>query len=272
MFSLKKINNVQVEPLKLKQVNLDKIKGKDLFPRLDCNIFLCAHQRSGKTTTIYKIIKDCTDKDTQIFIFCSNHNTDDAWKEIKKLIEDKGMFAEFFTSLMDDNNKINELELIMNDIQNPEEEEEEEEEPEFEYNECTHCYDHISVKIKKPKSEKKQSPKMLFIFDDYSHELKNKWIIKLLKEPSHYKAKVIISTQYIHDMEPGSREQINFWLIFKDQSRDKLDIIYKNASLKMPIELFYKIYDSVTEEKYHFLYIDKMNGELRKDFNHVINY
>ena len=269
MFSLKKINNVEIEPLKIKPINLDKIKGRDLFPKLYGNIFLCAHQRSGKSTVIYNIIRDCTDKNTQLYIFCSNHNTDEAYQEIKKLIEKKGLFVEFYTSLIDIDSKINELELIMKDIQETIPEEEEKDLTDTQYNEIEHCYEHIKIKIKKSPKDKKQAPKNIFIFDDFSHELKNKWLIKLLKEPTHYRSKVIISTQYLHDLEPGSRDQINFWLIFKDQPRDKLDIIHKHSSLKMPIEVFYKIYDDVTLEKYNFLYIEKA-GELRKNFNTVI--
>ena len=272
--NLKVINEEKVNPIKMPKDDKYLALGHELFPKKYGNIFICSKQGSGKTTVINKIIEDCTDKDTQLFVFCSNHNTDSAWEAIKKMVEKRDMFAEFFTSVIDDDCGVNELEMIMKDFQNEEKEEDcEDEELEKDiYIKTTHCHRYISVKIKKPKEKKKKfiAPKMLFIFDDLSHELSNKWIQKLMKEPRHFKAKVIISSQYLNDLTPGQRQQINYWLVFQGQPLEKLEAIYLNSLMSMGFEKFEQIYRLVTGEKYHFLYIDRDISQLRKDFNTLI--
>jgi hypothetical protein len=50
----------------------------------------------------------------------------------------------------------------------------------------------------------------------------------LLKWNRHYKAKVIISSQWLHDLLPESRKQIDLFLIFKGFPAKKLAEIYKD--------------------------------------------
>jgi hypothetical protein len=120
----------------------------------------------------------------------------------------------------------------------------------------------------KPKKKRKLACENLFIFDDISSEIKsNKTIFSLLKQNRHYKSKVIISSQYIHDIPPQARLQTDYFLVFQGINVEKLDIIYKDADVNITFEEFVELYMKATEDKYNFLYIDVRNSTFRKNFN-----
>jgi hypothetical protein len=211
-------------------------------------------------------MKGCSDADTMFYIFCSTHNKDANWKEIKKWIQENDINAHFFTSIEED--KINVLELLITDMQKEESEEEKEPEKEEEDQICkfTEDEDHITVVIKKRKP-KKIAPKIMFIFDDFSSELKDGNITKLLKEHRHFKSKVIISSQYPNDLAPAGRSQIDYWLLYQGHSEAKLEEIFGFLNLDIPFEKFKELYHNATKEKYNFLYIDRNDETFRKNFD-----
>src|SRR5258708_7862615 len=94
MIKIKKINNEVVKAIPLKCVPVDKIKGYCLFPDLYGNIFLVARKKSGKTSTIFKILKECIGRDARTII---NPNLIHIVKYLKK----KGNPVFKFTSLKD---------------------------------------------------------------------------------------------------------------------------------------------------------------------------
>ncbi|EGG20060.1 hypothetical protein DFA_07177 [Cavenderia fasciculata] len=75
MIQLTKINNVIVEPIKLPQPPKN-VKGSELFNQLNANILVCAPKNSGKTVVIKKIIDECTNKQTNVLIFCATVHND----------------------------------------------------------------------------------------------------------------------------------------------------------------------------------------------------
>ena len=127
----------------------------------------------------------------------------------------------------------------------------------------------MRIKKRKPK---KIAPEYIFIFDDISTDLKSPDVSKLVKQNRHYKSKVIISSQYPLDIQPQSRRQIDYWLLFAGHDKEKLEKIYHDADLNIDFDLFLKIYHEATEIKYHFLYIDTNNSEFRKDFNFKFSF
>src|SRR6185437_11733738 len=70
-------------------------------------------------------------------------------------------------------------------------------------------------KRKKERVSKYQAPEYIIIFDDLSSELKSRSLLSLLKFNRHFKSKLIISSQWLHDLLPESRKQIDLFLIFK---------------------------------------------------------
>jgi len=96
---------------------------------------------------------------------------------------------------------------------------------------------------KKSKKSKYRAPEYIIIFDDLSSELKSKSLTSLLKFNRHFKAKLIISSQWIHDLLPESRKQIDLFLIFKGFPDKKLIEIYKDCDSGVPFETFLKVYN-----------------------------
>lgn len=256
------INKVKVNPIKLPQLEKQNVRGYDMFPEIYSNIFLCAKKKSGKTSTIYNILKKCADKRTTVYVFCSTCNKDANWREIKKYLDDKEIMNEFYLSLREDNK--DHLGLLIDKLQHePSDKEESEEEPEPQI--LNYDDDSITLRIKKRKP-KLISPKYIIIFDDLSLELKDPNINHLLKTNRHYKAKVLISTQYLNDLLPMARRQIDVYLLWGGLNEQKLKEIYANADLDIEYEFFLSLYYDATIDKYNFFYIDTNNG-YRKNFN-----
>lgn len=62
--------------------------------------------------------------------------------------------------------------------------------------------DEPKEKKKKSKKSKYLAPEYMIIFDDLSSELKSRSLLSLLKFNRHFKAKLIISSQWLHDLLP----------------------------------------------------------------------
>jgi hypothetical protein len=260
MIKLKKINKEIVNPIPVKKIDPKKIRGYSTIPALCCNIFACARKWSGKTNTVFKILDDCADKDTEIHIFSSTSNNDDNMIFIRKYFEKKKYKCNFYTEIKE--GKENYLTDILKDLEAKTHDESDSDNEEIKY---------ISVdNVKKKKKKKKKSkiaPERIFVFDDISSNLKLPQISKLVKQNRHYKCKVIISSQEVIDLLPESRKQIDIWLLFGKHPEERLEMIYTSASLPITFHLFKTLYDDATKEKYNFLLIDVNNNEYRKNFN-----
>ena len=129
----------------------------------------------------------------------------------------------------------------------------------------------IKMKIRKPS---KIAPKYVFVFDDMSAQMKKSSSVKeLVKQNRHYLSKVIISSQYVTDLSPDTRAMIDIWLLLGDQNDEKLKVIYEFCDPVVEYDTFKQMFEDATKEKYHFFFIDKNNGQYRKDFNteYIIN-
>ena len=258
--SLKSINNFEVVPISIPKLELKNIKGSKLFPEIYSNVYLCAKKKSGKTSVIFNIIRECADKNTNVIVFCSTQNKDKNWIEIKKYLNEKKIPNEFYNSMLENGNILTE---IITDLQGQvsDEESSSEEEPEL---------IKFQNKKRKPKKKKKPtiiSPKYLIIFDDLSSELRKPEIAHLLKTNRHYKSKVVISSQYLNDLQPMSLRQIDYWLLFSGLPYEKLESVYKQADQSISFEQFYDLYKDATQERFSFFYIDTTNDTYRRNFN-----
>ena len=266
--NVKKINNVEIKPIQVEKVEKKDILGSELFDEIYANIFICAKKKSGKSTVIYNIIKKCCDKRTKVIVFCSTYLKDANWKEIQTYLEKKEIENEFYLSIYDE--KKNVLQELVDTMQTEEEEEEiikaqEEEEQEDRVILINDSEIRVSVKKRKPK---KLSQRYMIIFDDLSQDLKDPSVSHLLKKNRHMKSKIIISSQYLNDIPPMSRRQIDVYLIFSGLNLEKLQEIYKNADLDLSFERFIDLYHDATSEKYQFFYVDASNCNYRRCFNY----
>lgn len=267
MFNLKQINNIKIKPLLVGgSLPVEKIKGGELFSEGNGynNIYLLAKKKSGKTTVVSKILKECCSKRTNVVIFCSTVNKDDSYKHIIKMLEKKGCNVLKYTSLNEDGE--NKLDVIIQEIQK-EAEKEEQEEPKPKMKYIRVDGDSDDEIERKPRKEKKLSPEWCFLFDDLGEELKSPSVESFLKKNRHYKAKVIISSQWLNQLRPGSIANLDYMLIWKNIPEDKLKECYNKIDLSIDFNEFLWLYNDATYEKYNFLYIDIRNEKFRKNFN-----
>lgn len=117
------------------------------------------------------------------------------------------------------------------------------------------------------KLPKFKAPEYMLIFDDLSDEIKSPSLIALLKKNRHYKMKCIMSSQYPNDLKPESLMQMDYWLLFKNISVDKLQKVKKDSALTIDFDLLEKIYHDATKDPFGFLYIDTQLEQYRKNFD-----
>lgn len=322
--TLKKINDEQVEPMKIGGVkDIRPIKGEKLFSEVYSNIYLCARKKSGKTVVIQKIIKDCAGKSTTVLAFCSTVNKDSNWLAIKSWCNKHDIAFEGFPSIKE--HKVDFLDKFLHRLESEAEEDQvlpnsdnEEEyrgrtkvhkgagsnnlnffggksdrkdydsaesdessadEDEYMFNDRGRQREEYEQALaeqrlfdKKNRSslirrDPYQCPEYILIFDDLSCELKLPSLVSLLKKNRHYKLKVVLSSQYLNDLKPESIKQMDFILLFKGQSDDKLEKVIKDADLTIDLPTLKAIYDDATKEQFGFLYIDVRNDQYRKKFD-----
>jgi hypothetical protein len=258
MYQVTQLNDVKVEPIPQKGGG-KKAKGHQLFSDPYANIAAFGRKKSGKSSVIFKIVQECATPETTVLAFVSTLNKDQNWVHIQKWCKKKKIpFVGYTTS----KGHLGELLEFMR--QEGQEDEEEKEQPVMQ----------LPEPEKEQKEEKKRSALLpldyLLIFDDLGDELRDKYVDQLLKTNRHYRSKVIISSQYIKDLTPPSRKQIDIWLLFGKLSDENLETIFKDADLPIDFEAFQKMYQQATAEKYHFLYVDVRNDDYRIDFNKKI--
>ena len=266
MVGLTRINREEVTAVpQLEKVDNRPIKGSKLFPEIFANIFLCARKKSGKTSTIFKIIKECCGKNTTVLAFVSTLHKDANWKTIQKYCDQKDIPFIGYTSMQEDG--INHLEQFVEAQQRqPEVPPEAIRNPPVRFDEETD-----ETEDTKPKKSKFRSPEYLIIFDDLSNELKAPALTTLLKKNRHFQSKIIVSSQYLNDLPPQSRKQMDNILIFKGQPDKKLDEIRRDFDIAIDPEQFQEIYKTATEAKFSFLYIDRFDDSFRRNFTHLFD-
>ncbi len=279
--SVTRINKEDVQPVAFINDVVDKrpVKGRDIFPEIYANIFLCARKKSGKSCVIYHTIKNCATTETRVIAFVSSLKRDKTWPAIEELCNQMKVRFTSFTSIYDAETKEDILDSIVKELESTSElEEAVEEEEESEHRPASSLimqYDedpYTEEKKKKKKRPKEKAPKIIFVFDDLSTEIKAPSLTALMKKNRHFKSKIIIASQYWNDMDLQARKQIDYVLLFQGLSKSltKLSDIYKNCDLSIPFELFVNLYRFCTAERFHFMWIDVINSAFRKDFSHKI--
>lgn len=279
MITIKKLHNDVPQPIKFKDEDTRPVMGGHIIPACNASVFLVAKRNSGKTTTLFKLLKSCINKkETHVFIFCANLYIDKAYKVIREWLKVNKISWTGFTAVVNEKtNNLKELSDMIKELAEEEDSQGDDEEVEDENGTVQSKILLPSVKVdywnddsddekqSRKKNNKYQTPKYIIIFDDMSDQLKGPHLETLLKNGRHF-ARVIISSQYLHDIAYGSRKQIGYWLVFKS-NRDKLPIIHKDADLSIDYNVLEKLYDKAVSEPYNFLYVDTREEEFRIGFN-----
>jgi len=284
-FNLRQINNQQVRAIPLPFEARKPVRGSDVCSEAYANIFCVAKKKSGKSSAVFHLLKECTSKKTTIIVFCSTLYKDKNWIAIRKWIEKRGNPHEFFTSIYQDGeDQIKKLvdELSEEARMREEEQNKVDEEPQCNANSVLEAYfKHYGLTPKQPteseKCDKKErkdkylTPEYFIVFDDIGDQLKSPSLLSLLRQNRHYQAKVVISSQYLNHLLPESRKQLDLFIIFKGQPTKKLEEIYRDSDLSIPFEQFAEMYKLATEVKpfsqYPFFYVDTRAEEFRRNFN-----
>lgn len=258
-FATKKINNEVVREVpQLTEKDTRPVKGANLFPEIYSNIFLCAKKKSGKTSTIFKILKTCCGSNTKIIVFCSTLHKDSSWETIQAWADHYGHPFNGNTSLKEDG--VDLLDELVEGL----------EKKTTPAAKIRNILDSDSEDEEEKKPSRTRSPEYIIILDDLSNQLKSSSLTTLLKKNRHFKCKILISSQYLNDIPPESRKQMDYWILFKGHPKKKLLEIYQDADISVPFETFEAIYDFATEKPFSFLYIDPTDGTFRRNFNYQI--
>ena len=266
----KKINTITIKPVVHLALKEEEILGYDYFPTLYSNIYICSKRKSGKTTLIYNILKHCTSKRTNVVFFCSTIHRDDTYKKILEMLEKKKVNTVCYDHFIDGKENIlhtiveelnKELEAV-EEAKIKKEEEKDNPKPKMEL----FPKDEETTE-RKSRKEKKLAPEYVFIFDDLGSDLRHQSITQLCKVSRHYKAKIIFSSQYIHDLSTSAIKNLDYALIFKSFNKEKLLTLYEALDLSVEFDTFEKLYHDATADKFNFLYVDARDNTYRKNFN-----
>lgn len=281
--------------------------GYKLFPEPYPNVGIIAKKKSGKTNVVVNIVKNCADKDTHVFVLASTVNKDPMFLALKKWCKKHNIKYQSMTEIksVDEYGKKQDFfEAFMKDMGEGDEEEDETESEDEEakhprmsnfghvpeescsdtdysgssddedYNKLNYGkkYNRTDPKFVKNKGSlqpKKPfiTPECIIITDDLSNELKTPSLRSFFKRNRHYKCLNIVSTQYLLDLLPESLKQFDYLLLFKGQTREKLEKIISDGDLAIDIDRLEAIYKSATSVPYGFLYIDTRNEIYRKNFD-----
>lgn len=99
--SRRKLNNINIDAIKIKGEDTRTPKGCDMFPSTYPNIAMIAKKKSGKTNLLYHILKNCIDKTTKIHLFVSTAKRDATWKDIINYLEKQGNKVDVHLGIFD---------------------------------------------------------------------------------------------------------------------------------------------------------------------------
>jgi hypothetical protein len=289
---LKTINDAKISKVKTVDVKNVEIKGYDYFTEPYANIFLLAKKKSGKTTLIYNILKNCgLKKYTKVIIICSTVNKDATYIKIKELCDKNYINNEYYDDIINDDGENVIEQFIRSQKQNSRTEKTENQDLTggaiksnfIKFTSISSSMNNniikptnLEVKIEDEQEDQKTDPKnilapeFIIVIDDLGAETRNKSITQLLKTNRHYKSKVILSSQNLEDLQPAAIRNLDYMLLFGGIPIDKIEKIREQLLLDINYEKLIQIYKIITSKKYNFLYIDIRNELLRQNFDKLI--
>lgn len=256
-----RINDFRVADLTPKKASRKKWKGHKLFTEEFFNLFICAKKKSGKTNLLFNVLKETTDANTTLFFFSSTIDKDATWMAIVKHFEKEGNPMQVATTIKDGTfDEMLEI-LAIPEVEEVESSEEDEEGSIIKL--------HTS-KEKKKKKKKPPPPNYTIVLDDLSGETRSKEIAQLVKKNRHYRARIIISSQYPKDCDPQTLKQMDYVFLLANHSEDKLKYLHETLDQSIPFPLFQKAYSVSTAMPFSFLYVGR--DEYRWNFDKRLTF
>ena len=280
---IKRINDTKLVLPRLPKKSLDWKGKKCLDVRYWCMSIL-GKRRSGKSSLIYTLLKEFTNRGIIVLFFVPTFYKDDTYLSMRNYLEKRKIGYQAYTSIEEEG--VNNIDMFM-DVNNGEEIDIEEEDLNGVLHEkitptvsptlgkvgCNfgfECQQEKQVTKEEKKEEKpriKKEIEYLIIFDDMSGSLRNPSVIKLCKNSRHYKCKIILSSQSIVDLSPQTHQQLDYCVLFKNFNEQSLEQVYSklqpNISFPEFVELYEKVTNSKTGKLNNFLLIDRANESYR---------
>jgi len=283
--TLKNINDLVVEKINI-PIETRPVRGAEIVSDAYTNIFIIGSTNAGKTSLIFKLLKEFCGKSTKIIAFVSTLLNDTSWISIRKYFDKKGIEFEGYTSITEDGrNHLNELvEDLTLEAKDREEKEDAKEEDKEEVQQVD-IFELMRKRInfvkvdeensvpqeKKEKKSKYLDPEYVIVCDDLASEIKTPQFANLLKSARHFHLKTITSTQYLKDLLPSARAQVRVVCAFGGLSKDKLEELHKFLNIRLPISLFMILYKYATtpskQNPKPFMFINPQKEDYRVSLN-----
>ena len=263
----KKINDIIITPVVTSTLKSDQILGYEYFSTLYTNIYICAKRKSGKSTLIYNILKNCTGKKTNVILFVSTIHRDDTYQKMFEMLEKKKINVMAHSHFIE--GKENLLQNILNELDSQLElEKQTKAQKKSSDPSVVGCNFDETITTEKPiRKPQKLAPEYIFVFDDLGADLRDPSITQLVKVSRHYKCKVIFSSQYLHDLNVSAVKNIDVAIIFKSFDEVKLLKLYEGLDVSCSFPAFVNMYRIATKEPFNFFYVDTRDGEYRHNFD-----
>lgn len=274
----KRVNKIKVKPVVSNiEYNKHNTKGYKMFKEPYANILLIAKKKSGKSTVIYNILKECASKGTQIIIICPSFGHDKTYQKMERMLNKKGCEVTVFDGIKDSEDpKIDNVAEITNALlaNNGTEGSVRDAGSVGGGGVCLFGDEDIeekSGKVIKPE-DRKNGCRTILIADDLGSSLRCQSIYRLLLKNRHLKMKTIISTHSVNDLIPSAYPQIDDVLLFDGIGDEKI----KEAREKLKLEIpgsrslnndFIVLYKDACGKKYDFLYCDRNEHTYRRNFD-----
>lgn len=262
----------RVKPIKTEKTEDTRpVLHGEYFPTHELNLAIISKKRSGKTMTIANFLPKLIGRDTKVMLFVSTLEKDPVWQHIVKQLDEKGIpYIAEMDIIDDDGNNL--LEEFIAENKHREEPEENKSVPKITPHRPLIMTSNSQVKSspvekksKKPPPTKYKASEWIIILDDLGDRLHDKYLIELLKRNRHFNATVIISTQDLTDIPPKGIRQLDYVMLFKNFSDNKLEELHDKLKLGISMDLFQKLYTYATDPMtkgsngYEFLLIDRAN-------------
>lgn len=267
--------------------------GYELFPDLKSSIYISASTKSGKTTNIAHIIKHCAGRQTVLYFFVSTIEIDPTYKLIFDYLDSKHIEYHKFTHFVDPDgtNIIDGIIEGLSQADSSEDKNIDVQKPGAFYKmvngQIVKVDIYGNIPVDEPPTAKKDDttpkpyyekhngtvyevPRYMFIFDDLGDELRKKSIYQLLMKQRQYIAKTILSSQYINNLTPQSINQIDYCIIYGGHNLEQIKELHRKLDLSITLDEFIKLYTYATSVKYSFLWIDRRNMVLKKNYDEII--
>ena len=294
MLHIERINKFRVKPLPKDPVDESKIAAYDLFQRVACNIVMIGPTTCGKTTTLWNIIQKCINKKTNVIMFAACVNVDETYQQILEYLEKKKCVHSEFTEIYDDNEDedghpvgkpINMLTKIRKELEDNLSDDEGGPpipEPKNPYKlswgiepvkpRPPPLSQEQKEKLKEKKPKGKKYPEIFMVFDDLGDQMRDRSVFRWLKESRQFKAKTAMLIHSPVNLEPQAVSQLQYILIFEGYSDDQIEALYEKIGFKLPFEQFLQAYKFCTQVKYQFMYIDRVNTQIRRNFDELLQF